>query len=216
MNSVLDTLHIAAMNCFIVCPNFSQGHEGEEPRATWACLGYCSMALPPLLGLGVGHSHFWEGGCCFRWGKKMPHFVLYRWVSGKGSSGVALLESWPEGLSAIGFQWSWSGRKHTEAICSMCQRARQCQVRLVSRWAFSGYKPPSFCILLFLMLLLLLMVFLLHCYFQQILISIWNLCLLSVTGRGWVEKQFVVFHFSGSTNTIPKPQHSLQSKCFWY
>lgn len=48
MNSALETLHIVAINYFRVFPHFSQGHEGAEPRALWACLCF-SMALLPLL-----------------------------------------------------------------------------------------------------------------------------------------------------------------------
>lgn len=106
MNSALETLHIVAINCFIVCPNFSHGHEDAEPRALWACLGCCSMPLTPWLGLGVGDSHFWEAGCGFR--KEVAHFVLFRgseWQRGQwGNSG----RDPTGGFVCNWFSWAWA------------------------------------------------------------------------------------------------------------
>lgn len=77
MNSALETLHIVAINRFTVCSNFSQGHEGMEPRAM-GMSRWLFCATGTMAGLGEGYSHFWEGGHVFRWRKQVAHFVLFR------------------------------------------------------------------------------------------------------------------------------------------
>lgn len=116
MNCALETLHIVAINCFIVCPNFSQEHERVEPRAMWACLDCCSMPLTPWLGLGVGDSHFWEAERIFRWKKEVAHFVLFRrskWQTEQwgNSPRVATRDSvchWFSWAWAWTWTWAWA------------------------------------------------------------------------------------------------------------